>query len=47
MTKCKDCGVKLEGATFDVRCPSCKKKNTELRKYKRQHIHRLKVAGLR
>ena len=45
MKKCKDCGVKLEN-NFDVRCPKCKVKNTEKRKYKRRHIKRLRDAGL-
>ena len=45
MLKCKDCGKYLDNRR-DVRCPKCKKKNTEKRKYKRRHVHRLKIAGL-
>ena len=44
MTKCKDCGV---GITYlGVRCPKCSAKKSAKRKYQRQHIHRLKNAGL-
>ena len=40
MTICKDCDNTI--IKYQVRCPICKRKNTEKRKYKRQHKHRLK-----
>lgn len=43
MKYCKDCGVELEYAGYDVRCSKCKKKNTKKRKYKRTHRHRMKM----
>ena len=47
MSRCKDCKeIKYLNNPFDVRCPKHKKMNTVKRKYKRRHIHRLKVAGL-
>ncbi len=47
MSRCKDCEeVNYLEDWRDVRCPKHKKMNTAKRKYKRRHIHRLKVAGL-
>ena len=42
--KCKDCGIEIS-KTDGVRCPKCKRKNTEKRKYKRRHEHRKKIGG--
>jgi len=44
MKYCKDCGK--EGLPYwEVRCDSCKIKNTLKRKYKRAHKHRLKMIN--
>jgi len=41
--KCKDCGGDIiSGKHFAVRCSKCRAKNTEKRKYKRRHEHRMK-----
>lgn len=40
MTECKGCGIQVHGF---ARCPSCMKKHTFLRKYKRRHEHRKKM----
>jgi len=42
MSKCKDCGKELKNFNI-IRCPKCRKKNTEKRKYKRRHMHRKKM----
>lgn len=40
MKYCKNCNKTI--TEFEVRCSICRTKNTEKRKYKRRHIHRLK-----
>jgi len=43
MKYCKDCGKK-DLPWWEVRCVSCKTKNTIKRKYKRRHEHRMKMV---
>lgn len=47
MSRCKDCKEITHLDDWrDVRCDKHKKANTAIRRYKRRHIHRLKLGGL-
>jgi rubrerythrin len=39
--KCKDCNMIVE--RNEIRCPTCIKKKSKLRKYQRRHEHRKKM----